>query len=69
MVVLGYLPKLKRGHKLLRFIFNHPLKQWLSGTKRVERNKKNEYLANEKSSLDEIKTFFMAFKGRSFSEN
>ena len=29
---------------------------------------KFEYLGNEKSFLDEIKTFFIAFKGISFGE-
>ena len=46
----------------LRFIFDHPPKQWLTGRKRQkDRNKKNEHLEDEKSSLDEIKSIFHSF--------
>ena len=53
--------------KTSRFIFNQPLKQWLTGRKRGE-IQKFEYLEDEKSFLDEIKTFFIVFEGLSFGE-
>ena len=44
---------------ILRFIFDHPLKQWPTGRKKgKDRNKKIEYLENEKRFLDEIKSIF-----------
>ena len=45
------------------------LKQWLTGRKegKVE-IQKFEYLENEKSFLDEIKTSFIVFEGLSFGE-
>ena len=54
----------------LRFIFDQPLEQWLTGRKRwADRNTKGEYLQNKKSFLDEIKkTFFINFEGLSFGE-
>ena len=46
----------------LRFIFHQPLKQWLTGRKwREDRNKNFEYLKNNKSFLDEIKSIFHSF--------
>ena len=55
--------------KTLRFIFHQPLKQWLTGRKRGEDgNTKIEYLENEKSFLDEIKSIFIVFEGLSFGD-
>ena len=52
-----------------RFILDQPLKQWLTGKKKGEHgNKKNEYLENEKSFLDEIKKTFVVFEGLSFGK-
>ena len=46
----------------LRFIFDEPLKQWLTrGKKRGRQKYKNLYLENEKSFLDEIKNIFHSF--------
>ena len=48
----------------LRFIFDQPLKQWLTGTKRVkykDGNTKFEYLENEKNFLVEVKSIFHSF--------
>ena len=46
----------------LRFIFDQPLKQWLTGRKRGEDgNTKIEYLENEGSFLDEINSIFHSF--------
>ena len=46
----------------LRFIFDHPVKQWLTGRKRGKREiQKIKYLENEKSFLDEIKSIFHSF--------
>ena len=46
----------------LRFFFNYPLKQWLTGKKVGKMNiQKLEYLENEKSFLDEIKNIFHSF--------
>ena len=46
----------------LRFIFDHPVKQWPTCRKRgKDRNTKIEYLENEKSFLDEIKSIFHSF--------
>ena len=51
----------------IRFTLDQPLKQWLTGRKRGEDEiQKFEYLENEKSFLDEIKTFFIVFEGLSF---
>ena len=48
----------------LGFIFDHRLKQWPTGRKRgKDRNTKFEYLENEKSFLDEIKSIFHCFRG------
>ena len=48
--------------KTLRFIFEQPLKQWLTGRKKGEDgNQKCEYLKNEKSFLDEMKNIFHSF--------
>ena len=47
---------------LIRFIFNHPLNQWLTEGKRGEDgNKKFEYLENQKSFFNEIKSIFHIF--------
>ena len=44
--------------KTLRFIFDHPLRQWLTGKKEEETEiQKFEYLNNKKSFLDEINIF------------
>ena len=49
-------------HKLLRFIFDHPLKQWPTGRKRGKDGKRKIwYLENEKSFFDEIKSIFHSF--------
>ena len=46
----------------MRFIFHQPLKQWLTGTKSGKAEiQKFEYLENEKSFLDEIKSIFYSF--------
>ena len=51
----------------LRFIFDLPLKQWLTGRKRgKDRNTKN--LTSRKSFLDEMKSFFIVFEELSFVE-
>ena len=48
--------------QILRFIFNHPVKQWLTGRKKGKMGiQKCEYLENEKSFLDEIKSIFQSF--------
>ena len=47
----------------LRFFFNQPLKQWLTGKKEVKTKiHKFEYLEKEKSFLDEIKNIFHSFR-------
>ena len=52
-----------------RFFLDQPLKQWLTGKKEGKTKiQKFKYLKNEKSFLDEIKTFFMNFEGLSFGE-
>ena len=46
----------------LKFIFDQPLKQWLTERKRGKREiPKFEYLKNKKSFLDEIKNIFQSF--------
>ena len=46
----------------LRFIFDQPPKQWLTGKKEGKMEiQKFEYLENEKSFLDEIKSTFHSF--------
>ena len=54
----------------LRFILIHHLKQWLTRrkiekdrkiTKIIKKTQKFEYLENEKSFLDEIKSIFHSF--------
>ena len=46
----------------LRFFFNQPLKQWLTGKKEGKTNtQKFEYDENEKSFLDEIKNISHSF--------
>ena len=48
----------------LRFIFDQPLKQWLTGRKRGEDGKtkiERKRKENEKSFLDEIKSAFHSF--------
>ena len=53
----------------LRFIFDQPLKQWLTGKKEGKKKiQKFEYLESEKSFLDEIKSIFHSFEGLSFGE-
>ena len=43
----------------LRFIFDHPLKQWPTGKKEGKMGiQKSEYLENKKSFLDETKSIF-----------
>ena len=45
-----------------KIIFDHPLKQWPAGRKKgKDRNTKIEYLENEKSFADEIKSSFRSF--------
>ena len=45
-----------------RFIFNQPLKQWLTEEKEGKMEiQKSEYLENEKSFLDETKNIFHNF--------
>ena len=46
----------------LRFMFDHPLKQWLTGEKEGKTEiRKFEYHENEKSFLDELKNIFPSF--------
>ena len=46
----------------LRFIFDQPLKQWLTeGRRGVDRYTKFEYLENKESFLDETKNIFHSF--------
>ena len=46
----------------LRFIFDHPLKQWQQGENEGRTEiQKFEYLENKKSLLDEIKSIFHSF--------
>ena len=46
----------------LRFIFDHPPKQWPTGKKEGRTEiQKIEYLENEKSFLDEIRSIFHSF--------
>ena len=46
----------------LMTIFHQPLKQWLTGEKEGKMGiQKFEYLENEKSFLDEIKSIFHSF--------
>ena len=46
----------------LGFIFHHPLKQWPKGRKKGRTEIQTfEYLENEKSILDEIKSFCIVF--------
>ena len=53
----------------LRFIFAQPLKQWLTGEKRgVDRNTKFEYLKNQETFSDEMKTFSILFERPAFSK-
>ena len=53
----------------LSFFLDQSLKQWLTGRKRrKDENAKFEYLQNQKSFLNEIKTFFIVFEGLSFGE-
>ena len=55
--------------KTLRFILNQSLKQWLTGRKKGPMEiQKFEYLENEKSFLDEIKTSLIVFEMLSFGE-
>ena len=61
MLLSSYLDKWW-GHKLLRFFFNHPLKQWLTGKKGGKTEIQTfEYLENKKSFLDAIKNIFHSF--------
>ena len=57
--VIKFLSKQLMTSKTLRFIFDHPLKQWLTGKKEGKTEiRKFEYLENKKSFLDEMKSFF-----------
>ena len=48
----------------LRFIFDQPLKQWLTREKEGKTEiQKSEYFENEKSFLEEIKNLFHSFQG------
>ena len=48
--------------KLLRFILDQPLKQWLTGRKKGKTEiQKLEYLENKNSFLDEIRNIFHSF--------
>ena len=59
--------------KTLRFIFDQTIKQWLTGRKRgMMEIQKFEYLENEKSFLDEIKTYLNGYrlvKNKNLSKN
>ena len=60
--VIKFLFRQLMTSQTLRFIFDQPLKQWLTGRKRwADRNTKSEYLQNKKSFLDEIKNIFHKF--------
>ena len=51
----------------IKFMLDQHLKQWLTRRKRGKAEiQKFEYLENEKSFLDEIKTFFIVFERLSF---
>ena len=46
----------------LKFIFDYPLRQWATGTKKGRSEiQKFKYLENEKGFLDEIKSVFHSF--------
>ena len=54
----------------LKFIFDQPLKQWLTGRKRGKMEiPKFEYLKNKKSFLDEIKNIFHLVRNKSLIKN
>ena len=55
--VIKFLFKQLMTPLTLRFIFDHPLKQWLTGKKGEDGIQKSEYPENEMSFLDEIKCF------------
>ena len=60
--VIKFLFRQLMTSQTLRFTFDQPLKQWLTGRKRwADRNTKSEYLQNKKSFLDEIKNIFHKF--------
>ena len=60
--VIKFLFKQLMTSQSMRFIFHQPLKQWLTGTKSGKAEiQKFEYLENEKSFLDEIKSIFYSF--------
>ena len=51
----------------IKFMLDQHLKQWLTRRKRGKAEiQKFEYIENEKSFLDEIKTFFKVFERLSF---
>ena len=60
--VIEFLFRQLMAPSTLRLIFDHPLKQWLTGRKKGKIElQKIEYLENEKSFLDEIKSIFHSF--------
>ena len=60
--VIEFLFKQLITSQNLTFIFNQPLKQWLTRRKRGKTEiQKLEYLENEKYFLDEIKNIFHSF--------
>ena len=60
--VIEFLFRQLMASSTSRFIFDHPVKQWPTGRKRGKNgNTKIEYLGNEKSFLDEIKSVFHNF--------
>ena len=66
--VIKFLFRQLMTSQTLRFIFQQPLKHWLTGRKGKTEIQKFEYLKNEKSFLDEIKYIFIVYEGLSFSE-
>ena len=57
--VIKFLVKKLMTSSTLKFIFDQPLKQWLTeGKKGKTEIQKFEYLENENSFLDEIKNIF-----------
>ena len=60
--VIEFLLRQLMASSTLRFIFDHSLKQWPTGRKKGRTEiEKLEYLENEKSFLDEIKSIFHGF--------
>ena len=60
--IIEFLFRQLMTSRTLRFIFDHPPKQWPTGKKEGRTEiQKIEYLENEKNFLDEIKNIFHSF--------